>query len=426
MALADSNTYTEVTAGTALATARLRQNETYHSLLVNFTSNAAPSLAATNFTRDGEVFTTPTGALFYHDNSGATGAGETSALYLQDSDKSRVSSGHPMSGTGYTRQGIVRTEDSIAQLSSNASTYEIGEIASVVKSDNARAYMAFADASGMSKFVDIGIPPTNGSITNSMISLGTVSGVTSDRMNVASEFNSGGFTGANVTLALQSFHNHGGSGASATRGANVSLGFNTQNSAANVSLVFYGAGSDATVGTKSGLRVHGTNGANLAPIAANVVMQSVIGNGVGANDVAPIVPVGTVSLWSGAAAPTGFLLCDDSAISRTTYAGLFALISTTYGEGNGTTTFNVPDLRDRVPLGKGTNNSTLGAVTTGASASAVVATASATQSITTTTGTFASSAKDSSTATAITGVTTSGHTHNLTLPTQVMNYIIKT
>ena len=259
-----------------------------------------------------------------------------------------------------------------------------------------------------------------------MISLGTVSGVTSDRMNVASEFNSGGFTGANVTLALQSFHNHGGSGASATRGANVSLGFNTQNSAANVSLVFYGAGSDATVGTKSGLRVHGTNGANLAPIAANVVMQSVIGNGVGANDVAPIVPVGTVSLWSGAAAPTGFLLCDDSAISRTTYAGLFALISTTYGEGNGTTTFNVPDLRDRVPLGKGTNNSTLGAVTTGASASAVVATASATQSITTTTGTFASSAKDSSTATAITGVTTSGHTHNLTLPTQVMNYIIKT
>ena len=46
MALADSNTYTEVTAGTALATARLRQNESYHSLRVNFTSNAAPSLSA--------------------------------------------------------------------------------------------------------------------------------------------------------------------------------------------------------------------------------------------------------------------------------------------------------------------------------------------------------------------------------------------
>ena len=426
MALADSNTYTEVTAGTALATARLRQNESYHSLLVNFTSNAAPSLAATNFTRDGEVFTTPTGALFYHDNSGATGAGETSALYLQDSGKSKVGSGHPMSGTGFTRQGIVRTEESIAQLISNAHTYEPGEVVSVVSGSTSHLQLATSNAAGITKFVDCRIPPLTGNIVNTMISLGTVSGVTSDRMNVASEFNSGGFTGANVTLALQSFHNHGGSGASATRGANVSLGFNTQNSAANVSLVFYGAGSDATVGTKSGLRVHGTNGANLAPIAANVVMQSVIGNGVGANDVAPIVPVGTVSLWSGAVAPTGFLLCDDSAISRTTYAGLFALISTTYGEGNGTTTFNVPDLRDRVPLGKGTNNSTLGAVTTGASASAVVATASATQSITTTTGSFASSAKDSSTTTAITGVTTSGHTHNLTLPTQVMNYIIKT
>ncbi len=97
-----------------------------------------------------------------------------------------------------------------------------------------------------------------------------------------------------------------------------------------------------------------------------------------------------------------------------------------YGTGNGTTTFNVPDLRDRIPLGKGTNNSTLGAETTGAGASAVVATASGSASLTLATGTFATSAKDSSTATAVTGVTAGGHTHNLTLPVQVMNYIIKT
>tara|TARA_R100000008_G_C3587569_1_gene173752 strand:- start:1632 stop:2912 length:1281 start_codon:yes stop_codon:yes gene_type:complete len=426
MALADSNTYTEVTAGTALATARLRQNETYHSLLVNFASNAAPSLTAANYTRDGTAIAVPTGALFYHDNSGATGAGETSALYIQDSDRSRVGSGHPLTGTGFTRQGIVRTEDSIAQLISNAHTYEPGEVVSVISGSTSHLKLTISSASGIDRFVDCRIPPLTGNIVNTMISLGTVSGVTSDRMNVASEFNSGGFTGANITFAVQSFHNHGGSGASATRGANVAIGFNSQNSAANASLVFYGAGTGATVGTKSGLRVHGHNGANLAPLAANVIMQSVIGNGVGANDVAPIVPVGTVSLWSGATAPTGFLLCDGSAISRTTYAGLFALIGTTYGAGDTTTTFAVPDLRDRLPLGKGTNNSTLGAVTTGASGSSIVATAAATQSITTTTGTFSTSAKDSSTGSAITGVTTSSHTHNVTLPTQVMNYIIKT
>ena len=138
------------------------------------------------------------------------------------------------------------------------------------------------------------------------------------------------------------------------------------------------------------------------------------------------VPPGAILPYGGGTAPTGYVLCDDSAKSRTDFSALFAIIGTTYGAGNGTTTFNVPDLRDRIPLGKGTNNSTLGAETTGASASAVVATASGSASLTLTTGTFATSAKDSSTATAVTGVTAGGHTHNLTLPVQVMNYIIKT
>ena len=138
------------------------------------------------------------------------------------------------------------------------------------------------------------------------------------------------------------------------------------------------------------------------------------------------VPPGAILPYGGGTAPTGYVLCDDTAKSRTDFAALFAIIGTTYGTGNGTTTFNVPDLRDRIPLGKGTNNSTLGAETTGASASAVVATASGSASLTLTTGTFATSAKDSSTSTAVTGVTAGGHTHNLTLPVQVMNYIIKT
>ena len=139
-----------------------------------------------------------------------------------------------------------------------------------------------------------------------------------------------------------------------------------------------------------------------------------------------MVPPGTVLPYTGASAPTGFVLCDDSAISRTTYSVLFAIIGTSYGTGNGTTTFNVPDLRDRLPLGKGTNNSSLGAITAAAGASAVVATASGSASLTKTTGTFATSAKDSSQASALTNVTSGGHTHNLTLPAQVFNYIIKT
>lgn len=69
-----------------------------------------------------------------------------------------------------------------------------------------------------------------------------------------------------------------------------------------------------------------------------------------------VVPVGTVLPYAGSAAPNSlYLLCDGSAVSRTTYAALFALIGTTYGVGDGSTTFNLPDLRGRVPVGKGSN-----------------------------------------------------------------------
>lgn len=62
-------------------------------------------------------------------------------------------------------------------------------------------------------------------------------------------------------------------------------------------------------------------------------------------------PVGTLKPYAGSSEPSGWLLCDGSAVSRTTYADLFAVISTTYGAGDGSTTFAVPDLRGRVPAG---------------------------------------------------------------------------
>lgn len=63
-------------------------------------------------------------------------------------------------------------------------------------------------------------------------------------------------------------------------------------------------------------------------------------------------PPGTVLPYAGASAPTGYLLCYGQAVSRTTYATLFAIIGETYGAGDASTTFNVPDLRGRFALGK--------------------------------------------------------------------------
>ena len=65
---------------------------------------------------------------------------------------------------------------------------------------------------------------------------------------------------------------------------------------------------------------------------------------------------GIIQMFAGATPPTGWLVCDGSAISRTTYATLFAAIGTTWGAGDGSTTFNIPDLRGRTPIGAGTGS----------------------------------------------------------------------
>ena len=61
--------------------------------------------------------------------------------------------------------------------------------------------------------------------------------------------------------------------------------------------------------------------------------------------------VGTIKPWGKTTAPNGYLLCDGSAVSRTTYAELFAVLSTTYGVGDGSLTFNVPQLQGKTPQG---------------------------------------------------------------------------
>ncbi|MEY4278695.1 MAG: Microbacterium phage TinyTimothy, partial [Bacteroidota bacterium] len=95
-------------------------------------------------------------------------------------------------------------------------------------------------------------------------------------------------------------------------------------------------------------------GGNALPTSAGVNGQALTTNGSGTASWNPVPPIGVVSAFAGSAAPLGYLLCDGSAVSRTTYSSLYATIGTTYGSGDGSTTFNVPDLRGRVPVGKNT------------------------------------------------------------------------
>ena len=79
----------------------------------------------------------------------------------------------------------------------------------------------------------------------------------------------------------------------------------------------------------------------------------------------PYTVSGAILMWPTASAPSGYLACDGTAVSRSTYAALFAVVSTTFGTGDGSTTFNLPNYTNRMPYG-----TTLGA--TGGSADAVV------------------------------------------------------
>jgi microcystin-dependent protein len=82
------------------------------------------------------------------------------------------------------------------------------------------------------------------------------------------------------------------------------------------------------------------------------------------------VLTGALLMWPTASAPSGYLLCAGAAVSRTTYAALFAVIGTTFGVGDGSTTFNLPNYLDRFPIGAGTIAASIGA--TGGTKDAVV------------------------------------------------------
>ena len=142
---------------------------------------------------------------------------------------------------------------------------------------------------------------------------------------------------------------------------------------------------------------------------------------------------GEIRIWAGAAAdiPDGYLLCDGSAISRTQYTALYQTIGDTYGVGDGSTTFNLPDLRDAFPMGASTT-SPIG--TTGGEAAhelTVDELPSHNHSLivynTQTLGTVAACASTKPAArTAQTDYTGGGEAHNNLPPFVAINFIIKT
>jgi len=102
---------------------------------------------------------------------------------------------------------------------------------------------------------------------------------------------------------------------------------------------------------------------NFATMAANVSSSGVL-SGLNGGTI-----TGEVKMWATGTAPTGYLMCDGSLVSRTTYALLYSVIGDTFGAGDGSTTFKLPSFRDRMPIGAG---ATYSANTTGGSTDAVV------------------------------------------------------
>lgn len=109
------------------------------------------------------------------------------------------------------------------------------------------------------------------------------------------------------------------------------------------------------VGTVADFRTSlelGTLAMKSAITSSDITDGTIIASDLASSVTEMFVPAGLMAPYPGATAPTGWLLCFGQAVSRATYSALFAVISTTYGSGDGSTTFNLPDLRGRVIAGQ--------------------------------------------------------------------------
>ena len=410
MSLVDSNTYIEPTSGTTLDRARGQFNNTLRTLLSNF--RGPGPVAPINLTASGASISVPNGTLYHMANS------NVNALLIQDSTTVQQTK----FTQSFTRAGIAaRHENGIVSLMSNVTHYELGELAVTVSKDaglagNARLYLNKGVTDTTADFIDVGIPPTNGSVVNTMLAVG---GVTSDRLNLAfNPHTSSKDNRQNAHLIV------GTAGAD----SNSAILLGSQNVVSNVSLVKLHGG----LGKNAGLHIfHGADGSmsfteGYAPIAANLICQA-YGTGSSSFDIAPLIPVGTVVAWPISAIPDGWLLCDGRAVSRTTFADLFAALtphSAVYGTGDGSSTFNLPNYVDRALYGVGAQ--TIG-VTSSVALGSIggVNTQSSTTGVTGVATTVSVSAKDAGGADVVGSVVDAAHTHVVDLPQTRVNWIIK-
>jgi microcystin-dependent protein len=88
----------------------------------------------------------------------------------------------------------------------------------------------------------------------------------------------------------------------------------------------------------------------------NTILENLLNGGLDNVNLSPAIgvsiPPGVMTAFAGSTPPSGWLLCDGSAVDRGLYASLFAAIGTAWGAGDGSTSFNLPDMRDRVPVGR--------------------------------------------------------------------------
>jgi len=419
MALQDSNTYIEATAGTSLNSARTQFNNSMRSLLTNFRSSSPP--ATVNITASGDGIAVPDGTMMQFANA------NVNALFISDSTTKKSSH----IGGNFTRVGIGhRIENGIVSLMSNVSHYDIGELVATVSENgtlaaNSRVYLKTSNNANDAAIFDIGTPGT-GQVVNTMIA---ISGVTSDRTNLTTS----GVSTNNLTITATTagggkkwFPEATGVGHAALKissigsSDNTAILFNFGSSSANVSL----AHTPGVATTKNGLNIIQQDG-TYAPIAANVILSSAI-TGSGTAPV-PLIPVGTIVAFGPDSTPAGWAHCNGQSLVRATYPALFAAIGTTYGAGaSAGNTFAAPDLRDKTLVGKG------GAVTShgngaGTLASGgVITTASGSASLSTSTGSASTGVKDAGGITVLTAVSAGGHTHTAVIPHAVARFLIKT
>ncbi len=279
----------------------------------------------------------------------------------------------PTTGNSYIFDSISLTNTSDAVLYSNTGSLNVVGGATINKTVLAGG-LTVTGATVLSGGVTAGcLNVTGDSMLNGCVTTGalTVTGdsvlngrVTTGALVVTGgSILSGGVTTGTLSATLVTSGSIGATGATiGTLYANVITVGNLFVSGSTISMNVTSVNMIETNTTTGNLNV--TNGITTGSL--NVTGASILSGGITTGNInftgslyqnnslyTVTLPPGFIIQYASSSAPSGWLLCDGSAVSRTTYSALFAIISTTYGSGNGSTTFNLPDLRGRVPIGFG-------------------------------------------------------------------------